>query len=401
MPRSRARLPRDYWRLFAASAVSNVGDGVLLAALPLLAARATDRPLSVGLVSAFFTLPWLLIGLPVGVLLDRFDRRVVMVSTDAFRAVLVGALALAAALTDVQVWMLWVLAVGLGAGEVFFDSGSQSMVAAIVGDHHLDRANGWRQSAEVIGNTFVGMPIGSLLFAAAVWLPFGIDAASFAVAALLVAGIRRRRSPPVGGRASIGNELLDGLRWLWGAQPLRDLAIALSLTNLAFAGIESTFVLFLTREIGLDERLFGPVVAAMGVGAAVAGLVSGRIVELFGRRSAIVTIAVTVVPVMGAIGLIESAPMIVVLATLQAMLVTVWSVLAVTIRQQTIPDHLFGRVNGAYRWLSWGAMPVGAATGALLASGFGLRAPYAVGTVLLAVAGGIVVARVVPSITDR
>ena len=113
----RRRLPGSYWRLWTASGISNLGDGVLLAALPLLAARSTDSALSVSLISTFFTIPWLLFALPAGALIDRFDRRRILVSADLFRGLLVAGLAAIAAVTDVQIWMLWVLAFGLGVGS--------------------------------------------------------------------------------------------------------------------------------------------------------------------------------------------------------------------------------------------------------------------------------------------
>ena len=104
------RLPGAYWRLWSAAAISNLGDGVFAVALPLLAARITDDRVSVGLIATFFTIPWLLFAIPVGVLIDRSDRRRVMVTADMCRASLVGALALVAAFSEVQIWMLWVLA---------------------------------------------------------------------------------------------------------------------------------------------------------------------------------------------------------------------------------------------------------------------------------------------------
>ena len=113
----RARLGRAYWRLWTASAISNTGDGVLIAALPLLAASVTTDRISIGLVSTAFTVPWLLFALPAGAVVDRSDRRRVLVITDVCRALLVGAVAVVAAVADVQIWMLWLLSLGLGIGE--------------------------------------------------------------------------------------------------------------------------------------------------------------------------------------------------------------------------------------------------------------------------------------------
>lgn len=408
MDRRPPRMPRAYWRLFSASAVSNIGDGVLVGALPLLAARATDSELSVGLMSAFFTLPWLVLSLPVGAVVDRADPRRVMLVTDLGRAALVAGLAITAAVADVDIWMLWVLALGLGVGEVFFDSASQAIVPAVVGADQLERANGWRYSAELVGNTFVGMPLGSVLFAAAVWLPFGIDAASFAVAAVLVATLpSRRRSAAArhdadaAPRPSITADIADGFRWLRGHGLLRDLAVALAVANLAFAMVESTFVLYLTREIGVDERLFGLTVAAMGIGGAVAGLAAGRVIDVVGRRWTIVAVAALPVLTMALLAGATDPWVVVGLVMAQSVLVTVWSVAAVSLRQHLVPEHLFGRVNGVFRWLSWGAMPVGAVAGGAIAQATSLRGPYVAGAWLLAGAALLVLARVAPFVPDR
>ena len=391
----RRRLPGSYWRLFAGTGISNLGDGVLLAALPLLAARVSENAFQVGLISTLFTLPWLLFALPAGALIDRADRRRVLVVADLCRGVLVGALALVAAFADVQIWMLWLLALGLGIGEVFFDSASQTILPALVTDDQLERANGWRYSLEVATNTFVGLPIGSLLFAAALWLPFGVDSASFVIAALLAASLRGRfrSTAPAPAKGSIRSEIGEGFRWLWGRPLLRNMAVALALTNLAFAATESTFVLFATRELGVSEGFFGVLIAIVGGGAMLAGIVGGRLVDRVGRRFVILVAAFSPVLTMTAIGLLPVTWWVVVMTTVQAAMITMWSIVAVSLRQHLVPDHLFGRVNGVYRWFSWGAMPLGAALGGLVATHYGLRAPFFFGAAVMFVAWLMVATR--------
>ncbi|MFZ4719177.1 MAG: MFS transporter [Ilumatobacteraceae bacterium] len=389
---ARTRLPGAYWRLWTASAISNTGDGILAAALPILATRITDNSLSIGLISTFFAIPWLLFALPAGTIIDRVDRRSVLIAADLFRGVLVGGLALVAAFGEVQMWMLWVLAFGLGAGEVFFDSTSQTILPSIVSSEQLGRANGLRYSAEITGNTFLGAPLGSLLFAVAVWLPFGVDATSFVVAALLAASLRGKFKPD---RAKLDLgwrfEMRQGVRWMWRSKLLRNLAIALALTNMSFAMAESTFVLFATEELGVSDTLFGVLLAMVGAGSVVAGIAGGWLVDKVGRRFAILVAAFVPVVTMTAIGSIPVTWWVVLMLTVQAMMITVWSIIAVTLRQQIVPDHLFGRVNSVYRWFSWGAMPVGAFIGGLVAHRWNLQAPYFVGAAVMLVAYLLVV----------
>lgn len=387
-------LPRRYWRLWAAAGISNAGDGVLVIALPLLASRITSDRLSIALVSTFFMIPWLLFSVPVGALIDRWDRRRVLVTADLFRAALVGGLALVAAFHDVQLWMLWALAFGLGLGEVFFDNGSQAILPSVVDDDQLERANGLLYSSEVAGSTFVGMPIGGYLFAAAVWLPFGIDAATFVVAAMLAASLRGSFRPtPQPGATSLFHEMRAGIRWLARHHVLRNLTLGVALMNLALAATQATFVLFAIEELDISVGSFGPLMAIIGAGSLLAGIVGGRIVGKVGRRFAMLVAGLAPVLTSLAIGLFPVAWWVILMTTVQALTITIWSIVAVTLRQQLVPDHLLGRVNSVYRWVSTGAMAIGTVLGGLVADRFSLRAPYFAAAALLLIAYAVVALR--------
>lgn len=376
-----------------------MGDGVFIVALPLLALRITDHPSSVALVAMFFYIPWLLFSVPIGALIDRADRRRVLVGADLFRGALVGGLALVAAFADVHLWMLFVLAFGLGLGEVIFDNGAQAILPSVVADDQLENANGLLFSAEVGGSTFVGMPLGSALFGFAVWLPFGIDAASFVAAALLAASLRGSFRP----ERSAGNdeartsrlldEMREGIKWLADHRVLRNLTLAVAIMNLALATTQATFVLFVVKELHIAQRWFGPMVAIIGIGSLLAGIVGGRLVGKVGRRFVMLVAGLAPVLTSLAIGLIPVAWWVILMTTVNALLSTIWNIVAVTLRQQLVPDHLFGRVNSVYRWISTGVIPIGAVIGGLVADWFGLRAPYFVAAAMLLIAYAVVALR--------
>lgn len=389
----RTRLPGAYWRLWTAGAISNLGDGVFAVALPLMAARITDDRVSVGLIATFFTIPWLLFAVPVGVLIDRSDRRRVMVSADACRAALVGGLALVAAFSEVRIWMLWVLAFGLGVGEVFFDSTSQTIIPAIVPAEKLERANGYSYATEIATNTFLGMPLGSVLFGFVVWLPFGLDAASFVAAAALATSLRGTFRPAAGGPLgqSVGQSLRAGVRWLWHHPLLRNVAVAAGVGNLAYGATQATLVLFALERLDLDERLFGPVLALVGAGSVLAGVAGGRVIGRAGRRATLVAVAVLPVLTCATIGLFPNVWVAVPMYTVQAVASTLFTIVTVSLRQQLIPDHLLGRVNSVYRWFAAGGMALGALAGSFIAAALGLRAPYFVAAGLLLVPLALVV----------
>ncbi len=388
----RTPLPGAYWRLWTAGAISNLGDGVFAVALPLMAARITDDRVSVGLIATFFTIPWLLFAVPVGVLIDRSDRRRVMVTADTCRAALVGALALVAAFADVQIWMLWVLAFGLGTGEVFFDSTSQTIIPAIVPGEQLERANGYSYATEIATNTFLGMPLGSVLFGFVVWLPFGLDAASFVAAATLAASLRGTFRPAPGGPSgqSMTQSLRAGVRWLWHHRLLRSVAIAAGSANLAYGATQATLVLFALDELGLGERLFGPVLAIVGAGSVLAGFTGGRVIQRLGRRATIIVVGILPILTCATVGLFPHPAVAVPMYAVQAASSTLFTIVTLSLRQQLIPDHLLGRVNSVYRWFAAGGMALGALAGSFVAEAFGLRAPYFLAAALLAVPFGIV-----------
>ena len=393
------KLPGGFWRLWTAAGISNAGDGVFVIALPLLAAHITNSRTDIALVATFFTIPWLLFAVPIGALIDRADRQRVLVTADLCRGALVGGLALIAAFADVQLWMLWVLAFGLGLGEVFFDNSAQAILPSVVSEEQLERANGLLQSSEIAGSTFIGMPIGSALFAFAVWLPFGIDAASFVVAAILAASLRGsfrptpRSTTSEHAATSLMREMRAGLNWLAHHHVLRNLTLGVALINMALAATQATFVLFAFEELHIAERWFGPLVAIIGAGSLVAGIVGGRVIGKVGRRFTMLVAGLAPVLTSLAIGLFPVAWWVIVMTTVQALTMTMWSIVAVTMRQRLVPDHLLGRVNSAYRWISTGVMPIGAVLGGIIAQQFGLRAPYFAAAALLLLAYGVVALR--------
>jgi MFS family permease len=205
-------------KLVSASAISNLGDGVYATALPLLAATLTRDPLLVSLVSFAEWLPWLLFGLLSGALLDRWDRRRVMWAVDAARFAVVGGLALAVFLDQATIALLGVAGFLLGTGQTLVDTGAQSILPALVSRdaRRLQRANGRMIGAQVVTQELAGPPVGGFLFSVAAWVPFAVDAASFAAGSALVASIRGDLGPaagdpvPGGRRTSLRAEIAEG-----------------------------------------------------------------------------------------------------------------------------------------------------------------------------------------------
>lgn len=304
--RSAARLPAAYWRLWWAAAVDNVGDGAFAAAVPLLAVTITRDPRLISMISAATYLPWLLFSLPAGAVVDRRDRVALMWTSQAIQAVIVGVIALFAALGQIGIPMLAVMAFGLGVCEVVFSNASQAILPAIVPPSLLHKANGNQYTATTVGQLFLGPPVGSLLFAIAIALPFGLDAGSFALSAALLATLPRRRPTPPK-QPSMRAAITEGLRWLTRHRLLRTLALLLGVNTFCFQLGSVTLVLLATQTLHLSSRGYGLLLAGAAVGSVLGGLVNARIVARIGALPALLVSLTANVIIFAGIGVSPNA----------------------------------------------------------------------------------------------
>ncbi len=379
------RLSAAYWRLWWAAAVDNIGDGAFVAATPLLTVSITRDPRLISIVSAATYLPWLLVSLPAGAVVDRRDRISLMWRSQAIQAAVVGVVAVLAATGDMNVPVLAAMALALGACEVVFGNASQAILPDLVPKSLLHKANGSQYTVTTIGQMFVGPPVGSLLFAVTIALPFGVDAGSFALSAALLATLPRRpraqaEHPPI--RAAIA----DGLRWLTGHRLLRTLALLLAVNNFCFQLGTVTLVLLATQTLHLSTRSYGLLLAGGAIGSMLGGLINARIVARAGALPALLAALVANVVIFEGIGVSPDAIVLGTLLALNGFATTVWNIVTVSLRQQIVPAELLGRVNSVYRMLGWGLSPLGALTGGLLAHEFGIRTGYPVAGALRGIA---------------
>ena len=388
MTRTRRRsLGANYRRVYSASVISNLGDGVAQIGYPWLASAVTRNPLLIALVGVAQRLPWLVFSLPAGVITDRVDRRKVIVLMDSCRAVITLMVALAVLglggdlpapdalqrVVGTQAGLYTILVVAgllLGFAEVLRDNSAQTIIPSIVHADQLERANGQMWSAEQVANTFAGPPLGSLLIAAAFFLPFVVDAVSFAAAAGLVALVVGQFSArPVGeqpaARGAWKTEMREGVRWLLAHPLLRPMALILGSMNLIGAMTGATLVLFAQEVLRTSPIEF----AILTMGGAIGGVAGGYAAPAIRNRlgtgpSLWLTLVVAVVsPVV--IGLTSVWPLVMVMFGLDALVAVLWNVITVSLRQTIIPDELLGRVNSVYRFFAWGMIPIGTALGGL------------------------------------
>jgi MFS family permease len=379
-----ARLGRNYWRLWWANAVSSTGDGAFVAALPLLAVTITRDPRLVSVVTAATYLPWLLFSLPAGAVVDRYDRATLMWRAQAVQTVVVIAITIAVLTRRADIEMLAAGGLLLGSAEVIFSNAAQSILPALVPPELLPKANGSQQVSLTVGESFLGPPVGSLLFAAAAALPFGLDAASFAGSAALLGGLPKA-TPEAAAHPKILAQIAEGLRWLARHRLLRVIAVLLGIYNFANQMGQAILVLLATQTLHVSTRGYGLLLAASAVGSVVGGLVNPVLARHMSLLSSLVLPALIEAAAFVGIGLAPGPVVVAALLAVQGFAVAMWNVVTVSLRQRIIPGYLLGRVNSVYRMLGWGLMPLGALAGGFTAHAAGLRAPYVVAGLLCAV----------------
>ncbi|HEY7261660.1 MAG TPA: MFS transporter [Trebonia sp.] len=383
------KLGPAFWRLWWADAVSYAGDGALVSALPLFAITVTKDPRLIALVSAAMFVPWLLLSLPAGAIVDRHDRVALMWRSQVVQFAVIAVLTVLIMLHAAGVAVLVGSGFLLGCAEVVFSNSAQSVLPALVPADLLPRANGNQQIVLTIGETFVGPPLGSALFAVRAALPFGLDALSFAGSAALLAGLPRIGKPgtaQTGGDQRMRAQIAEGVRWLARHRLLRTVALLLGAANFSSQMGQATMVLLATQTLHVGTRGYGLLWTAAAVGSVIGGLVNPAITRRLGLLPSLIMAMAAFAAVYAGIGLSPDFAVAAAMMTFEGFFVTMWNVVTVTMRQRIVPPELLGRVNSVYRMVGWGLMPVGALVGGFVADVAGLRAPYVVAGVISVVA---------------
>ncbi|MEU8630758.1 MFS transporter [Amycolatopsis sp. NPDC048633] len=362
--------------LLTSSAASHLGDGMGKVALPLLATTLTRDPVLIAGLSATQFLPWLLFAAVAGALVDRIDRRRAMIVANTARAVAVGALAVLVAAGGMTIWLIYLTALVIGTAETIADSAANALVPAVVGDGSLDAANSKLQACEIVGQTFLGGPIGSLTFALFAAFPFILNSAGFAIAAAVLLGLAGtyRGQAEVRQPTRLRTELADGLRWLRGNALLRRLVVIAGLLSLVSELAQAQLVLYALDDLHLSDATFGFFAFVGGIGGLLGAGVAPRLVRATGRRVVVLGGILCCGAGFGGMGLVRSPVASAALFGLFAAAVVAVNVVLATARHTLVPGGLLGRVLGVWRTVVWGAIPLGALLGGVLTEALGTAA---------------------------
>jgi MFS family permease len=371
-------------RMWAASIISNLSDGILIAAAPLLAISLTDSTVLISAIGAMVMLPWLLFAVPIGVMVDRVDRRFILAGANATRGAVVGVLALLIATHHVTIYWLLVASFIIGVCEVAADTTSQSLIPQILEENNFEKGNSRLQISETVIQGFIGAPISGFIYAIAIALPFFINSLGLAVAALLALSIPIkylqdvRKDDVEKEKKKFVADMKFGIRYLYNEKVLRRLVVTTASIGVCYSMGTATMVLFIIKELELPKQLFGVILTIQSLGAISGAFMAPRLSKKFGR-STVMTFGITS---SSAVLLINGfAPNIyfyVALATFGAFAVSQWNILLMATYQTVIPTELYGRIHGTRRTLVWGMMPLGSLLGGVLAH-YSLRLPMFVG----------------------
>lgn len=357
---------------------------MFLTAFPLLAASLTRDAVLIAGVTIASRLPWLLFSLVAGAIADRMDRRRMMVAVDVARTIVVAGLAIAVLTDVVSVWLLYVTAFLLGMGETAFANAAQAILPLLVDNADLVPANARLTGTQVMTENFGGPPLGSALYGAAPPVPFLVDAASFAVSAVLTAALPdvHQVAPPV---TRLWADMREGVRFTVGHPVLRRLAALLATLNFFYFATEAVLVLYTFERLHSGKAVY----TALFVSAAAGTLSTQWLITPLQRRfGSVTTLAISFwLWAIALVGLAITGSPIAAIALFFGLGMGdgLWRVLTVTLRQVLTPNRLLGRVNSAYRMAAQGAIPLGAAFGGLVAKWFGIRAPFIVAAVVFVV----------------
>ena len=372
-----SRLGGEFRKLLAGSWLSNLGDGISLAASPLLVASQTHDPLLVALAPMLQQLPWLLFGLYAGTLADRLDRRVIVMVANAGRVALLAVLVAFLVTGHVSIVVILAVVFFFGIAETFADTTSSTLVPMVVDKQDLGVANARLYAGFITVNQLAGPPIGAALFAVGRAWPFVTEIVCLALALLV---ITRLRLPAHGtrreDRESSWHEIREGVSWLWHHSAVRTLTIVILTFNVTFGAAWSVLVLYATVHLGMTAFQFGLLTTT----AAAGGIVATLSYEWLERHLALGTLMkiclVLEVFLHLSLALNHSIWVAYLILFVFGCYAFVWGTLSSAVRQRAVPMHFQGRVASVYLVGVFAGMVVGQLAGGLIARQWGLTAPY-------------------------
>lgn len=374
------RLGRDFRWLFASSLTSNIGDGIALAAAPLLIASMTDSPILVASGAVMQFLPWLLFGLHAGAIADRVDRRILIMVANGIRALVLVGLCIFLMTGLASIWMVLIVAFLYGTAEVFVDTTSSTLLPMMVRRNDLGVGNARLQAGFLVANQLGGPPLGAFLFAVGSFWPFAVQGVCVALAIVLISRItattRVEEADAPRARTPVHTDILSGIRWLWRNPPVRTLVIIILTFNVTWAAPWGVLVLYATDYLQMGPVGYGALTTASAIGGLAATLLFGRLERRF-SFAALMRVCLTAEVLMHlAFALTTSGAVAFVIMIAFGAYAFVWATISTTVRQRLVPHELQGRIASVNMVGVFGGLVIGQALGGVIAQVWGPTGPW-------------------------
>jgi MFS family permease len=372
------RLGRDFRWLLSSSWTSNLGDGIALAAAPLLLASLTSSPLVVAAGAMLQYLPWLLFGLLAGAVADHHDRRRLVMLANAVRAVIVLTLVGFLVTGTATVWMVLAVAFLYGTAEVFADSAGATLLPMIVKPEDLGVGNARMQAGYLVANQLAGPPLGAFLFAVGSFWPFALQILCVSLAVVLISRMSATPAPEhaAGTTLSPLRSIGEGLRWLRHNPPVRTLVLIILVFNITWAAPWGVLVLYATEYLGMGPVGYGALTTASALGGVIAVFAFGWLEKRVSFATLMRACLAAEVLMHLAFALTTSAVVAFVIMFGFGLYAFVWATISTTVRQRLVPRELQGRIASVNMVGVLGGLVIGQFLGGVIAQVWGLTAPW-------------------------
>lgn len=359
---------------------SNIGDGIALAASPLLIASMTDSPVLVASGAIMQFLPWLLFGLHAGAIADRVDRRLLIMVANSIRTLVLVGLCVFLVTGIASIWMVLVVAFLYGTAEVFVDTTSSTLLPMMVRKADLGIGNARLQAGFLVANQLGGPPLGAFLFAIGSFWPFAVQGVCVALAVVLISRItattRSDDANPQRERTAVRTDILGGIRWLWQNPPVRMLVIIILTFNVTWAAPWGVLVLYATDYLQMGPVGYGALTTASAIGGLLATVLFGRLERRFSFATLMRVCLSAEVLMHLAFALTTSGGIAFVIMIAFGAYAFVWATISTTVRQRLVPHELQGRIASVNMVGVYGGLVIGQALGGVIAQVWGPTGPW-------------------------
>ena len=358
-------------KLWSAAMFSKFADGLVGAAIPLLAATLTRDSVLIAIQANMMLLPWLFFAIPIGALMDRLNRRLSMLLVQGTRVAIGATIASLMITGQMNLWFLMALTFIFGISEVVYDTATQSTIPALLKGNQLERGNSRLQIADTVMQSFIGAPLGAIIFAAIAFTPFMGISVCYVIAIILVSSIAPKamqslRSAAAPKRSTLRAEMKEGLVYLWNDKVLFRLVVTTGAVGFCYALGQSTLVLFILDHLHVPEASYGLLMIPLAVGALLGAFASPLLSARFGRsKTSAYSLPVSALTLLLA-GLAPDATWYMAATLLHGFFIAQWNILLMSTYHAMIPNEIFGRIHGTRRTLVWGLMPIGGLIGGFL-----------------------------------